>query len=173
MVRPGTAIVAAGLAALPLWSCETTGGGRSARQPDSLTGLVLDPEGRAVPFAKVSVLPNAAYEDPEGRRKKEAEPLPDNARGLAVSNESGRWVIERLADDGGADLGLPRSWYYEVTVYKAGYHLWKDSVLYEAGQLQIAVTLYADTIDLEDVGNLVDTETGDTNTGTGVVRQGE
>jgi hypothetical protein len=158
-------------------ACATTGGGKKkADEEDMLAGLVLDPEGRAIPFAKISVLPQAPYEDPDGKKAKKAgaaEELPEGARGLAVTTEGGRWLVDHITGDDGADLGMPPGYYYEVTVYKPGFHIWKDSVLYEQGTLQVDVTLYPDTIDLEDIGNVVDTSLGDTNTGTGVLRQGE
>ena len=178
MIRSGPArLVAIAAGVLLLFSaCATTGGGKKTDEADMLAGLVLDPEGRAIPFAKVSVLPQAAWEDPDGRRsKKSSAPveLPDGARGLAVTTEGGRWLVDHITGDDGADLGMPPGYYYEVTVYKPGFHIWKDSVLYEQGTLQVDVTLYPDTIDLEDIGNVVDTSLGDTNTGTGVLRQGE
>ncbi len=178
MRSPGPArIVALAAVGLLLFSaCATTGGGKKTDDPDMLAGLVLDPEGRAIPFAKISVLPQAPYEDPDARKGKKAaapEELPDGARGLAVTTEGGRWLVDHITGDDGADLGMPPGYYYEVTVYKPGFHIWKDSVLYEQGTLQVDVTLYPDTIDLEDIGNVVDTSLGDTNTGTGVLRQGE
>ena len=178
MSRPGLArfaLFAAG-ALLVFSSCATTGGGKKNADPEMLAGLVLDPEGRAIPFAKISVLPQAPYEDPDARKGKKSAPpedLPEGARGLAVTTEGGRWLVDHITGDDGADLGMPPGYYYEVTVYKPGFHIWKDSVLYEQGTLQVDVTLYPDTIDLEDIGNVVDTSLGDTNTGTGVLRQGE
>jgi len=165
-------------ALLLLAACATTGGGRGKNaEPDLLSGLVLDPEGRAIPFAKVSVIPQAPYENPDagraGRGVVEAEPLPDGSRGLAVTTEGGRWVVDHISGDDGESLGMPAGYYYEVTVYKPGFHVWKDSVLFERGSLQVDVTLYPDTIDIEDVGNVVDTSVGETNTGAGVLRQGE
>ncbi len=164
------------LAATFVAACATTGGGKRAAEADMLSGLVLDPEGRAIPFAKISVLPQAPYEDPDARRKTKNQgptELPDGSRGLAVTTEGGRWVVDHVTGDDGTDLGMPGGWYYEVTVYKPGFHIWKDSVVYDRGTLQVDVTLYPDTIDIQDVGNVVDTTVGDTNTGTGVLRQGE
>jgi len=157
--------------------CATTGGGKGKTdEVPQLLGLVLDPEGKAISFAKISVLPQAPAEELDsGRGKKAAppEPLPDGTRGLAVTTEGGRWVVDHVSGEDGTDLGMPGPYYYEVTVYKPGYHVWKDSVLFEQGSVQVDVTLYPDSIDLEDIGNLVDTSVGDTNTGTGVLRQGE
>jgi len=167
-----------GLLFLTPVSCATTGGfGGKSKEPDALSGLVLDPEGKAIPFAKISVLPQAPIDAADlGRRPgkaRSAEPLPDGSRGLAVSTEGGRWSVDHISSEEGESLGLPGGYYFEVTVYKPGYHIWKDSVLYESGTLQVDVTLYPDTIEIEDVGHLVDTVTEDTNTGTGVLRQGE
>ncbi|MEE2829903.1 MAG: carboxypeptidase-like regulatory domain-containing protein [Myxococcota bacterium] len=160
--------------------CATLGSPGKKKEEDLLTGSVRDPGGRAIPFAKISVEPKAPYDNPEGnrgalRRKKQREPLPDAVRGLAVTTEGGRWKVDHLSTEEGESLGLPGGYFYEVTVYMAGYHTWKDSVLYERGTLQVDVTLYPDTIDIEDVGNLVETDVDaeDTNTGTGVTRQGE
>ncbi len=158
--------------------CATTGGGRGKnKEPDMLVGLVLDPEGKAIPFAKVSVIPQAPYENPDagraGRAGADKEPLPDGSRGLAVTTEGGRWTVDHISSDLGDDLGMPDGYYYEVTVYKPGFHVWKDSVLFERGTLQIDVTLYPDTIDISDIGHVVDTTVGETNTGAGVLRQGE
>ena len=165
------------LLSLGLLACATTGGGKGkANDPDMLAGLVLDPEGKAIPFAKVSVVPQAPYENPDvgrGSRASTAEPLPDGARGLAVTTEGGRWVVDHISGDDGESLGMPDGYYYEVTVYKPGYHVWRDSVLFEKGTMQVDVTLYPDTIDIEDIGHVIDTSVGDTNTGTGVLRQGE
>ena len=180
MTRPRTwwcpALLA--LACLALVSCATTGAGRGKnKEPDMLAGLVLDPEGKAIPFAKISVVPQAPYENPDagrgGRSSATAEPLPDGARGLAVTTEGGRWVVDHISGDDGESLGMPDGYYYEVTVYKPGYHVWRDSVLFEKGTMQVDVTLYPDTIDIEDIGHVIDTSVGDTNTGTGVLRQGE
>ena len=159
-------------------ACATTGGGRGKnKEPDMLVGLVLDPEGKSIPFAKISVVPQAPSESTDvgrgGRNAAVDEPLPDGARGLAVTTEGGRWVVDHISGDDGESLGMPDGYYYEVTVYKPGFHVWKDSVLFEQGTLQVDVTLYPDTIDIEDVGHIVDTSVGDTNTGTGVLRQGE
>lgn len=178
MSRPALARILAltSVGLLLISACATTGGGKKSDDPDLLSGLVLDPEGRAIPFAKISVLPQAPYDDPDakkGRKAAAVEPMPDGARGLAVTTEGGRWLVDHITADDGADLGMPPSYYYEVTVYKPGFHIWKDSVLYERGTLQVDVTLYPDSIDLEDIGNVVDTSLGDTNTGTGVLRQGE
>jgi hypothetical protein len=165
-------------ALLLLAACATTGGGRGKnKEPDMLSGLVLDPEGRAIPFAKVSVVPQAPYENPDagrvGRAGGDVEPLPEGSRGLAVTTEGGRWTVDHISGDDGESLGMPDGYYYEVTVYKPGFHVWKDSVLFERGLLQVDVTLYPDTIDIEDVGHIVDVSVGDTNTGAGVLRQGE
>lgn len=152
-------------------SCATTSGGKGkGKEPDMLSGHVLDPEGKAIPFAKISVLPQAP-EETSGRGA--AEPMPDGSRGLAVTTEGGRWVVDHISDEGGLDLGMPSGYYYEVTIYKPGFHIWRDSVLFDRGTLTVDTTLYPDTIDIEDVGNLVDTSLGETNTGTGVLRQGE
>ncbi len=163
-------LVAIGL----LWTaCATTGGGgKGGKKPDALAGLVLNPEGRPVAFVKVMVVPQAPASE-ASRSGKLVEALPAGSRGLAVTTEGGRWLVDHLSDELGADLGLPRGFYYEVTVYKPGFHVWKDSVLYEKGTLDVDVTLYPDTIDVEDIGHMVDTAIGDTNTGTGVLRQGE
>lgn len=151
-------------------ACGTTGGGKGGRgEPDALSGLVLDPEGKPVAFARVSVLPQA----PDDSASRPPEPLPEGTRGLAVTTEGGRWVVDHLSSESGEDLGLPGGYYYEVTIYKAGFHVWRDSVLYDRGTLQVDTTLYPDTIAVDDVGNLVDTSLGETNTGTGVLRQGE
>ena len=159
------------LAVLGLASCETTGGAKGkGKEADMLTGLVLGPEGEAIPFAKVSILPQAPD---ESLGSKAPDPLPEGSRGLAVTTEGGRWVVDHVSDEAGTDLGLPGGYYYEVTIYKPGYHIWRDAVLYDRGTLQVDTTLYPDTIDVEDVGNLVDTSLGETNTGTGVLRQGE
>jgi hypothetical protein len=178
MTRPhASSLVALALVTccIALVSCATTGGGRGkSKEPDMLVGLVLDPEGKAIPFAKISVVPQAPHEATEvGRGARTAEPLPDGARGLAVTTEGGRWVVDHISGDTGESLGMPDGYYYEVTVYKPGYHVWKDSVLFEQGTLQVDVTLYPDTIDIEDIGHVVDTTLGETNTGTGVLRQGE
>ncbi len=162
-------------AALLLAACATTGGRGKSKDPDMLVGLVLDPEGRAIPFAKVSVIPQAPDDSTDVGRggSRSTEPLPDSARGLAVTTEGGSWTVDHISGDDGESLGMPDGYYYEVTVYKPGFHVWKDSVLYERGTLQVDVTLYPDTIDIEDVGHVVDTTIGDTNTGAGVLRQGE
>ncbi|MCO4768781.1 MAG: carboxypeptidase regulatory-like domain-containing protein [Deltaproteobacteria bacterium] len=160
-------------AALLLAGCVTTGGGKGkGKEPDMLSGLVLDAEGKPIPFAKISILPQAPDESME-RGRGTTETLPDGTRGLAVTTEGGRWVVDHVSDEAGTDLGMPPGYYYEVTIYKPGYHIWRDAVLYDRGTLQVDTTLYPDTIDVEDVGNLVDTSLGETNTGTGVLRQGE
>jgi len=166
-----TLILPAILASLLLVSaCVTTGGGKGkGKEPDMLSGLVLDPEGKPIPFAKVSLLPQSADESAQ----RPPDPIPDGSRGLAVTTEGGRWIVDHISDEGGLDLGLPGGFYYEVTIYKPGFHIWRDSVLFDRGTLQVDTTLYPDTIDIEDVGNLVDTSLGETNTGTGVLRQGE
>lgn len=174
--RPGRLAPLLLAGALLFGACATTGGKGKNSEADMLSGLVLDAEGRAIPFAKISVLPQAPHEDPDARRKARAQgpvELPEGARGLAVTTEGGRWVVDHVTGDDGTDLGMPGGWYYEVTVYKPGFHIWKDSVVYDRGTLQVDVTLYPDTIDIQDVGNVVDTTVGDTNTGTGVLRQGE
>jgi len=154
--------------------CATTSGARGkGKEPDMLVGLVLDAEGKPVPFAKVSVLPLSPGETVERGRGTPPEPPPEGSRGLAVTTEGGRWVVDHISNAAGDDLGLPSGYYYEVSIYKPGYHLWRDSVLFEAGSLKLDATLYPDTISLEDIGNLVDTGVGETNTGTGVLRQGE
>ena len=162
---------------LAVGGCATTGGGKKKTdEVPQLVGLVLDPEGKAIAFAKISVLPQAPVDDVDvGRGKKAAppEPLPEGTRGLAVTTEGGRWVVDHVSGEDGTDHGMPGPYYYEVTVYKPGFHVWKDSVLFEQGTVQVDVTLYPDSIDLDDIGNLVDTSVGDTNTGTGVLRQGE
>lgn len=158
------------LALLLLAACETTGGAKGkGKEADMLSGLVLDPEGKPIPFAKISILPQA----PDETARNPTDPLPDGSRGLAVTTEGGRWVVDHVSDEVGTDLGMPPGYYYEVTIYKPGFHIWRDSVLYDKGTLQVDTTLYPDTIDIEDVGNLVDTSLGETNTGTGVLRQGE
>jgi len=176
MVRRPTALwrpLLLGLVLLGLSSCATLGGARG-KQPDMLSGLVLDPEGRAVSFAKISVVVEASTDRSGKASEGKLDPALEGARGLAVTTEGGRWVVDHLSDGDGADLGLPRKNYYEVTVYKPGFHLWKDSVLYEKGTLQVETTLYPDTIVIEDIGNMVDTSLGETNTGTGTgPRQGE
>ena len=134
-------------------------------------GLVLDPEGTAIPFAKISVVAETASEDAKPSRGEVADPT--GARGLAVTTEAGKWVVDHVSDEAGTDAGMPAGWYYEVTVYKPGFHPWKDSVLYDRGTLKGDVTLYPDTISIEDLGSVVDTSVGDTNTGTGVLRQGQ
>lgn len=170
--RPARLVPLAAAVAL-LAACATTGGGKGkTNEPDMLSGLVLDPEGNAIAFAKVSVIPQAPASETSGAPVG-AAPLPDGARGLAVTTEGGRWVVDHVSGEDSASLGMPSGYYYEVTVYKPGYHLWRDSVLFEKGTLQVDVTLYPDTIDIQDVGNVVDTSLGDTNTGTGVLRQGE
>ena len=158
--------------------CATLSGAGKKKEEDLLSGSVRDPAGKGIPFAKISIVPQAPYEDPDLRRspfgrKKVSEPLPEGVRGLAVSNEGGNWQMDHVSSEDGEDLGMPGGYFYEVTVYKPGYHIWKDSVLYEEGTLLVDVKLYPDTVDVEDLGNLVDTEIGDTNTGTGVTRQGE
>lgn len=163
--------------AIVIGGCATLGAPGKGKEPDMLSGSVREASGKAIPFAKISVVPKAPYEDPDMRRRsfvrKKTEPLPDGARGLAVSTEGGRWEVDHVSSEDGEDLGMPGGYFYEVTVYKPGFHIWKDSVLYERGTLQVEVTLYPDTIDIEDAGNLVDTEVDDTSTGTGVTRQGE
>ena len=139
-----------------LLSCATTGGGKGkSAEPDMVVGLVLDPEGGAIPFAKISVNPQAPGDLPErSRGGTTREDLPTGARGLAVTTEGGRWVVDHISDVAGTDLGMPGYYYYEITVYKPGFHLWKDSVLFERGTMQVDVTLYPDTIDIEDVGHI-------------------
>ncbi len=156
-----------------LCACATTGGARG-KQPDVLSGLVLDPEGNPVSFAKISVLVDSEADRSGNRSDKDVDEALQSSRGLAVSTEGGRWVVDHLSNKDGADLGLPRRHFYEVTVYKPGFHLWKEGVLYEKGALQVEVTLYPDKIEIEDVGNMVDTSLGETSTGTGTgPRQGE
>ena len=158
---------------LGLCSCATLGGVRG-NQPDVLSGLVLDPEGSPVSFAKISVVVESEADRNGAVSDKDVDPSLQASRGLAVTTEGGRWVVDHLSNQEGADLGLPRRHFYEVTVYKPGFHLWKDSVLYEKGTLQVEITLYPDAIEIEDVGNMVDTSLGETSTGTGTgPRQGE
>jgi hypothetical protein len=159
---------------LLLPACATLGGGGlgKGKDPDMLSGVVNDPHGRPISFAKVSVVPEAVVETGKKRRK-EPEPLPDGARGLAVTTEGGRWLVDHVSDDLGEQVGMPRNYYYEVTVYKPGFHPWKDSILFEKGTLQVDVILYPDTIDIDDIGHLMDPSIDDTNTGAGVLRQGE
>jgi hypothetical protein len=153
-----------------LSACETVSGARrGTAEPNALSGLVLDPEGKPVAFARVSVQPiGAAVSDGSGDVV-----VPDGSRGLAVTTEAGRWVVDRLSDGAGAEIPVPSAWHFEVTVYKPGFHLWKDAILFDRGAQAVDVTLYPDTIEVQDAGNLVDTTLGDTNTGTGVLRQGE
>ena len=107
-------------------------------------------------------------------KSKELDAALSGGRGLAVTTEGGRWVVDHLSGPEGADLGLPTRHLYEVTVYKPGYHLWRESVVYDKGTLQVEVTLYPDAIEIEDVGNMVDTSVGETSTGAGTgPRQGE
>ena len=67
-------------------ACKTTGGARGgSKDPDMLVGLVLDPEGKPIPFAKVSVLPLSAGETVErGRGSTPAEPPPEGSRGARL-----------------------------------------------------------------------------------------
>lgn len=156
-----------------LSGCATTSGVRG-KQPDVLSGLVLDPEGRAVSFAKISVIAESVLDRSGQPSDKELDPALSGGRGLAVTTEGGRWVVDHLSGPEGVDLGLPMRHRYEVTVYKPGFHLWKESVAYEKGTLQVEVTLYPDAIEIEDVGNIIDTSVGETNTGAGTgPRQGE
>lgn len=160
---------------LTLASCAsaTTGKGRNT-EPDLLTGLVLDAEGKAIPFAKVAMLPvERVPEDEVEKGVASPETLPTGSRGLAVTTEGGRFSIDHLSDEAGTSLNLAGGWTYEVTIYKPGYHPWKDKVTFQRGTTQLDVCLYPDTISLEDLGNLVDTKLGDTNTGVGVLRQGQ
>jgi hypothetical protein len=154
-------------------SCATVSGVRGG-QPDVLSGLVLDPEGSPVSFAKVSVVAESEADRSGNYSAKGVDASLQGSRGLAVTTEGGRWVVDHLSNEAGTDLGLPRKHYYEVTVYKPGFHLWKESVHYEKGTLQVEVTLYPDAIEIDDVGNMVDTSLGETSTGTGTgPRQGE
>ncbi len=165
--------VGLGLAAIGT-ACATTSNKKKVVEPDEIRGLVLDPEGKPVAFAKVSVLPQAQGETADhGKSTPPPVDVPPGVRGLAVTTEGGRFSIDHVSDDSGTSLGLPAGWYYEVTVYKPGFHPWKDSVLFQMGALQVDVTLYPDSISLEDIGNVVDTSAGETNTGTGVLRQGQ
>lgn len=176
MTKTRATFALAAAATLLVSACATTGGGRGKnKEPDMLVGLVLDPEGQAIPFAKVSVVPQAPDDSTDVGRggSRSAEVLPDSARGLAVTTEGGSWTVDHISGDDGESLGMPDGYYYEVTVYKPGFHVWKDSVLYERGTLQVDVTLYPDTINIDDVGHVIDTSIGDTNTGAGVLRQGE
>jgi len=168
--RDSVRFIAALACTIMLGACATLGPGR-AREPDMMVGLVLDPEGKSISFAKVSVVAQTAGEDARPLRGDAVDP--DGARGLAVTTEGGQWVVDHVSNDEGVDAGMPPGWYYEITVYKPGFHPWKDSVLYEKGTLKVDVTLYPDTISIEDLGNVVDTSVGDTNTGTGVLRQGQ
>ena len=148
-------------------SCATTPG-VGGRQPNVLSGLVLDPEGKSVSFAKISVVLESVAARSGNASDKELDPSLVDGRGLAVTTEGGRWVVDHLSSPEGTDLGLPLRHFYEVTVYKPGFHLWKEVVL------QVEVTLYPDAIEIEDVGNMVDTSVGETSTGTGTgPRQGE
>jgi hypothetical protein len=154
-------------------SCATTSGIRGI-QPNVLSGLVLDPEGRSVSFAKISVIAESVLDRSGNPSDKELDAGLSGGRGLAVTTEGGRWVVDHLSGPDGADLGLPLRHLYDVTVYKPGYHLWRESVVYEKGTLQVEVTLYPDAIEIEDVGNMVDTSVGETSTGAGTgPRQGE
>ncbi|MBJ94285.1 MAG: hypothetical protein CMP23_07365 [Rickettsiales bacterium] len=169
MLASSAAVV---MAALVL-GCATTGGMRGP-QPDVLSGLVLDPEGRPVSFAKISIVPEALADRSGLATDQALDPVLEDSRGLAVTTEGGRWVVDHLSSPDGTDLGLPFRHFYEVTVYKPGFHLWKESALYERGTLQLEVTLYPDAIEIEDVGNMVDTSLGEASTGTGTgPRQGE
>ncbi len=170
MLRSPLAVTALACALL-LGACATLGGPGSNKEPDMMVGMVLDPEGNPIAFAKVSVIAETAGENARPLRGDATDP--SGARGLAVTTEGGRWVVDHVSDDAGTDAGMPAGWYYEVTVYRAGYHPWKDSVLYDRGTLKVDVTLYPDTISIEDLGSVVDTSVGDTNTGTGVLRQGQ
>jgi hypothetical protein len=152
-------------------ACATLGGPGKGKEPDMMVGIVLDPEGKSIPFAKVSVIAATAGEHAKPLRGDVTEPA--GARGLAVTTEGGKWIVDHVSDDAGTDAGMPAGWYYEIMVYKPGFHPWKDSVLYERGTLKVDVTLYPDTISIEDLGSIVDTSVGDTNTGTGVLRQGQ
>ena len=125
-------------------------------------------------FAKVSVLVEAVADRGGEASDKEVNASLQGSRGLAVTTEGGRWVVDHLSSEAGTDLGLPRKHVYAITVYKPGFHLWKESIFYEKGTLQVEVTLYPDAIEIEDVGNMVDTSLGETSTGTGTgPRQGE
>lgn len=172
--RPSPALAAVGVLALlgASGSCATAGRTKAA-EPDLITGLVLDAEGSPIAFAKVAMVPTGPALSEDRKGGESADPLPEGARGLAVTTESGRFDIDHLSDAAGTAIGLPPSWFYEVTVYKPGYHAWKESVEFQRGTVQVDVTLYPDTISLEDLGNLVDTKLGDTNTGVGVLRQGQ
>jgi hypothetical protein len=167
---PGLRVLACTACVVLLGACATLGTGRG-KDPNVMVGLVLDPEGRAISFAKVSVVAQTAAESARPLRGDDVDPL--GARGLAVTTEGGKWMVDHVSDDEGVDAGMPAGWYYELTVYKPGFHVWKDSVLYEKGTLKVDVTLYPDTISIEDLGNVVDTSVGDTNTGTGVLRSGQ
>ena len=52
----------AALIVTTLGACATLGGGKN-KEPDMFVGLVLDPEGTAIPFAKISVVAETASED--------------------------------------------------------------------------------------------------------------
>ena len=166
----GFRLLLAAACVLLLGACATVGTG-GGKDPDLMVGLVLDPEGGAISFAKVSVVAQTAGESAKALRGDDVDP--SGARGLAVTTEGGKWVVDHVSDDAGTDAGMPGGWYYEVTVYKPGFHVWKDSVLYQKGTLKVDVTLYPDSISIEDLGSVVDTTVGDTNTGTGVLRQGQ
>ena len=154
-------------------ACATSSGVRG-KQPDVLSGLVLDPEGAPVSFAKISVIAESVADRSGSPSDKEMDSALADGRGLAVTTEGGRWVVDHLSSPDGLDLGLPLRYFYEVTVYKPGFHIWKESVLYEKGTLQVKVTLYPDAIEIEDVGNMVDTSVGEISTGIGTgPRQGE
>jgi len=165
-------VLALALALLGTGCALRGGAGKAGKDPDMVSGVVLDSDGRPVPFAKISILPVGEWEDAK-RRKKGFEPPPAGSRGLAVTTEGGRWLVDHMSDDLGTDVALTPDYYYEITVYKPGFHPWKDSILYERGTLQLDVTLDADAIEIEDDGHMVDTTVDDTNTGKGVLRQGE
>ena len=93
-----------GLVLLGLSSCATLGGVRG-KQPDMLSGLVLDPEGRPVSFAKISVLIEASTDRSGKVKTAKMDPAMEGSRGLAVTTEGGRWVVDHLSDGDGADLG--------------------------------------------------------------------
>lgn len=166
------AVLVLGVALLGAGCALRGGPGGKGKDPDMFSGLVVDSDGRAVPFAKISILPVGEWEEAK-RRKKGFEPPPAGSRGLAVTTEGGRWLVDHMSDDLGEDVALANDYYYEITVYKPGFHPWKDSILYERGTLQVDVTLDADAIEIEDEGHMVDTAVDDTNTGKGVLRQGE
>lgn len=142
--------------------CSTT------RGPSGLRGTVVQPNGEPLPFARVRV----SLEEESGPSVEGYDGPPSDAKGLAVTTQDGIFEVTSLVDEAGESYELPRDSYLVIHIFKAEFHPWTETVSYEKGLLEIDALVYPDTIDIDDIGTVMDVGP-DAEGGLGVTREGE